>query len=428
MNRFERLPEQEQEELKRHIEENSNASIRELSRRISKKGGMNGRSDRTIREILSSAYDTLGIKKYGTIYEYGNNADNPHQALAEECEESGIPLENVKHYWYKGQKFSIFVKNEKDFDLEEMLERVISSIAVREREPVDKVVPKSDKCLNIILTDMHVGLEPDPKGESMFGYKYNAEIFVENLKKVLQSVLKEYKTHGIFDRVFLIDLSDEIDGWDGFTTRGGHKLDQNLDNVGQFETYVKGKTWLIEQIVAAGITSKVVCVSATNSNHSGDFGQIANLAIKMILDRLYGEDTLSIHILTKFLDHYKYGDHTFILTHGKDKSHMKHGLPLVLDHKTINYVTQYINHHGIDTKYIHLLKGDLHQIGYQRTKLFDYRNFLSFAPSSAWVSTNFGVADWGFSVQVVPKHSNEISQSEYIFEFEQTKNVGIFEE
>lgn len=428
MNKFERLTEQEQKDFKDFITNNPNTSTRELAKIIYESGSIGNRMPRTLREIISAAYDTLGIPKLKQASFYKKAAENPHQALLEECEESGIPPESVKHYWFKGKRFSIFVKNEHDFNLEEMLERVISDIAVREREPLNVVVPQSDKSLNVILTDMHVGLEPNPKGESLFGYRYDAEVFVESLKKVLVAVLKEYKTYGVFDKVFLIDLSDETDGWDAQTTRGGHKLDQNLDNVGQFETYVKGKTWLIEQIVEAGITSKVVCVSATNSNHSGEFGQIANLAIKMILDRLYGEDTLSIHILTKFLDHYKYGDHTFILTHGKDKSYMKHGLPLVLDHKTINYITQYIHHHKIDTKYIHLLKGDLHQISYQRTKLFDYRNFLSFAPSSAWVSTNFGVADWGFSVQVVPKHSNEISQSEYIFEFEQEKNIGLFEE
>ena len=56
------------------------------------------------------------------------------------------------------------------------------------------------------------------------------------------------------------------------------------------------------------------------------------------------------------------------------------GLPLVLDHKTINYVNDYIKFYNIDSEYIHLEKGDLHQIGYQKCSNFDYRNYMSFAP------------------------------------------------
>lgn len=427
MGQFKRLSSKEKKEIKKFIDDNPNTSIRKLADIMEDAGALGGKTNRTIKEFLSQAYDFYGVEKKSNQQEY-NKAKEAHEALQEECDASGIPLESVNHYWYKSEKFSIHVKNGNDFNLEEILERVVADVAIREREPVNKVVATSDKCLNVFVTDLHVGLDAGPDSESMFGYKYNAEIFRENLAKVLQAVIKEYNTHGAFDRVFVINGGDEIDGMNGYTTRGGHKLEQNLDNVGQFETYVKGMTWLLEQIVASGVTSKVVCVSASNSNHSGDFSHIANLACKMILDRVYGSDTLSIHIMTKFLDHYKYGDHTFILTHGKDKKHMSKGLPLNLDHKTINFITEYIHHHKIDTKYIHLLKGDLHQLGYQRTKLFDYRNFLAFSPASGWVQHNFGVSDWGFSVQVVPKHSNEISQCDYIFEFERVHNIGLFEE
>jgi hypothetical protein len=35
-----------------------------------------------------------------------------HPLLSAECDELGIPLDDVKHYWYKGKSFSIFVKGQ----------------------------------------------------------------------------------------------------------------------------------------------------------------------------------------------------------------------------------------------------------------------------------------------------------------------------
>ena len=35
-----------------------------------------------------------------------------HPLLSDECEELGIPIDDVKHYWHKGKSFSIFVKGQ----------------------------------------------------------------------------------------------------------------------------------------------------------------------------------------------------------------------------------------------------------------------------------------------------------------------------
>ena len=34
-----------------------------------------------------------------------------HRALQKECELTGIPIDDVNHYWYKGKHFSLHVKN-----------------------------------------------------------------------------------------------------------------------------------------------------------------------------------------------------------------------------------------------------------------------------------------------------------------------------
>jgi hypothetical protein len=97
------------------------------------------------------------------------------------------------------------------------------------------------------------------------------------------------------------------------------------------------------------------------------------------------------------------------------------GLPLVMNDKTINYINDYIDFYKISSKHIHVEKGDLHQIGYQKCSKFDYRNFMSFAPPSSWVQHNFGNSYSGYSIQIIPKHTNEISHTDYFLDY--TKKI-----
>ena len=40
------------------------------------------------------------------------NLITDHRALKKECEEIGIPIEDINHYWHKGKHFSIHAKKE----------------------------------------------------------------------------------------------------------------------------------------------------------------------------------------------------------------------------------------------------------------------------------------------------------------------------
>jgi hypothetical protein len=263
---------------------------------------------------------------------------------------------------------------------------------------------------------MHVGLEPNPGGTSLFAYEYNEAIFKQNLDKVFNSICKEHDNHGRFDILVIDDLGDGLDGWNGHTTRGGHPLDQNMSNEEMFRVFVEGKLALIENCIRAGIANEVIVRNVANDNHSGSFASIANMTIQMLLNRTYSQEDVKFHILNRFMEHFQYGDHTFILTHGKDAKHMFKGLPYNLNDKATSFINDYIDHYNINTKYIHVEKGDLHRIGYDRTKKFDYRNYMTFAPPSAWVSHNFGDCYSGYSIQTIPKFSGEISHTDYYFD------------
>lgn len=369
--------------------------------------------------------DKYGIE-YGTVRNLAYSlrksvltAPDTHTALAEECAKIGIPLNSVGHYWHKGQHFSIHAKAN-ELSYLEAIRDIIKELPAHKLPPL--IASKKKGCISLkaTLSDMHVGMEPNPDGRALFGYRYDAEIFREHLDKVYHAVLKEHARYGTFDVLVLDDLGDGLDGWDGFTTRGGHALPQNMDNVTQFKTYVFGKLDLIERLYKAKVAKKMYVRNVSNCNHAGNFGHTANIAIQMMIERLYAKTAIEYVILERFMEHFEYGDHCFILTHGKDMKYMKRGLPFKLTPDAENFINEYIEHYGIRSKYIHIEKGDLHSLGYERTKRFDYRNFMSFAPPSAYGQHNYGDGYGGFSIQVVPKFSGEISHTDYFFEFKKS--------
>lgn len=344
-------------------------------------------------------------------------SNKEHTGLQAECEAVGIPVEKVKHYWHKGKNYSINVNAKQETDYLQAVKDLLADYKFEKKifKPI-KISKDNPKAIKATLSDMHVGLNPNPNNKSLFGYEYNADIFNRHIDKVISSVLKEYESNGVFDLLLIDDLGDGLDGYNGLTTRGGHTLEQNMSNEDAFTTYVQGKLRLIETLIDAGVANKYEVRNVTDCNHAGSFGAIANLAIKMILERVYENNVVQFSILERFMEHFEYGVHTFILTHGKDSKYMFKGLPYTLNDKTISFINDYIDHYGISTKYIHVEKGDLHRIGYDRTKKFDYRNFMSFAPPSAWVQGNFGDGYSGYSIQIIPKYNGEIQHTDYYLE------------
>jgi hypothetical protein len=343
-----------------------------------------------------------------------------HKALKEHCETQGIPVDEVRHYWHKSENFSVFAKNTKEVHLLEavdaIVEKHLSGNIEKFTPPKKQKVDNKNKAFKLVLSDMHVGLNPNPNGIGLYDYEYNSNKFYDNLQHAFCSLKKEYEQYGKVDTLFLFDLGDGLDGWNQETTRGGHKLDQNLNNVGQFQTYVEGKMMLIKSIVEADFADKICIRNVANCNHSGDFGAIANWTIMKLIEQTYKDNKIEFYILQRFMEHFVYGEHCFIQTHGKDFKYMKRGLPLKLDANTINFITNYIDKYKINSKYIHVEKGDLHQIGYEKCRAFDYRNYMSFAPPSVWAQHNFVSGYFGYSIQVIDKNNGKISHTDYFFE------------
>jgi hypothetical protein len=364
---------------------------------------------------LEADVETLRKRISRTIIEH------EHSGLKDECDNAGAPVANVTHYWVKTKTHSAFVKvsdNEQAEAMIDVIRDIVSNYNPDKIRTIDKSVIDSPVAIKATVSDMHVGLEPNPGNNSLFAYEYNEQIFKSNLDKVFRSLCKEHAANGKFDVLVIDDLGDGLDGYNGYTTRAGHPLDQNMSNEDMFRVFVEGKLNLIENCIKAGIANQVIVRNVANDNHAGSFAGIANMTIQMILNRTYSQDDVKFHILNRFMEHFEYGDHTFILTHGKDAKHMFKGLPYNLNDKAVSFINDYIDHYNIRSKYIHLEKGDLHRVGYDRTKKFDYRNYMTFAPPSAFVQHNFGDCYSGYSIQTIPKFSSEISHTDYYFELE----------
>lgn len=384
-----------------------------------------GRTEEDSKELSFNKPDkTNGNPKYRLSPDEVEVVNN-YRRITFEAKEQGIDPKDIKHGWVKSKDSSLFFKNPL-FDngglsidkIEKSIQELVDKLDFKRREVK---IPKSTnkKAIKITISDSHVGMNPNKNG--LFKYEYNADIYKESLDKVYLSILKEHKVQNTFDLLLLDDLGDLADGWNGYTTRGGHKLPQNLSNAEVFNTCVEEKVQLVKRLVESKVAKKIILRCITNDNHSGDFGQIINIAIQKIINLMYNKNIVEVDILTKFIEHRTYGKHCFLLTHGKDKEQMKGGLPIVLNDKAIRLISDYIEHYEIDSKYIHVEKGDLHQIGYQKVKRFDYRNFMSFAPPSSWIQHNFGDSYSGYSIQVIPKETNEISHTDYFLDYKKTK-------
>jgi len=371
------------------------------------------------------------VKSLGVyILRHQKRIQDTHEGFYQATNQVDIPISSARNMWIKtqnkeGLNFSVLAKNpyfveEKNNileDIETTIENILSKFKKEDYTFRLNKLGGNLKAIKITISDDHVGLEPNPNNNGLFKYEYNAEIYSNSYEKVFTSVVKEFNTHGKFDLLLLDNLGDEQDGWNGLTTRGGHELPQNMTNAEVFETCIDVKVKMIKSLVENNIADKIILRKVTNDNHSGDFGHTINLAVKKIINLIYSNDIVEVETLTGFLEHRVYGNHCFILTHGKDTKQMFKGLPLKLDDKTINYINDYIRFYDIKSEFIHVEKGDLHQIGYNKCNTFDYRNFMSFAPPSSWVQHNFGDCYSGYSIQVIPKFENEISHTDYFLNY-----------
>ena len=316
-----------------------------------------------------------------------------NRGVFEECEAVGIDIDDVNHYWYKGKSYSIHAKAKGEVvDFESIINRCFDN-----KEPVKKAKYKiKDTADRLVWTDVHVGMDASRKGLALYPTEWNEKLLYERIDEMVAFVLNNKKSNVLF----LDDLGDYLDGWDGLTTRGGHKLPQNMTNEESFDNGLKAKLRLIDGLCDS--YEYIKCHNVCNDNHAGSFGYILNSAFKQIVDHKY--TNVEVINTQKFIDWYFIGGHCILYSHGKDGKALRFGFKPALDPRQIEKIDQFIKHNDLykESKYIEFGKGDSHQALFDMATSddFHYFNFPAFSPSSEWVQTNFKKGRSGFVFMV----------------------------
>jgi hypothetical protein len=338
-----------------------------------------------------------------------------HDGIYNATESIDVPNSAMKHLWFKTKEISAFVKNPNYVDAQEQIIKDLDFTSFYKEVVKPVEVTKKNKQLGffdrLVYTDTHIGMNVNPEGNSLYGGKWDAEELFERLKVIINHVVNNQKSNVLY----IDDLGDYMDGWDGQTARKGHDLPQNMSNQAAFDCGISFKVQMLDELIKYydKIHIRNICVD----NHSADFGYIVNSAFKVIAELKYPNNVFVTN-QRKFIGHYKVGNFIFVLTHGKDDKNLKFGFKPKLDdvhEKKINeYIdVNYLFRQGI---IIEFSKGDSHQYLFDSTpSKFNYYNYPALSPSSDWVQTNFARGKSGFVFFNYTENSKETK--EYLFDW-----------
>lgn len=285
------------------------------------------------------------------------------------------------------------IKNEIDYDF-------ISDLVKKHIKPIEKTkvnFRNNETFDRLVYTDVHIGMTPNKDGFALYDLKWNEAEILQACKEMALAVIDNKKSSVLY----IDELGDFLDGWDGETTRKGHKLPQNMDNQKAFDVAVKFKVYLVDELI--NYYDEIKLNNICEDNHAGAFGYVVNSAVKQILEQKY--KNVYVNNMRKFINHYFVGKHCFILTHGKDSKNLKFGFKPQLDPKQSEKIDQYCKENGIykQAEFIEFCKGDSHQAiyDYSTSNDFKYNNYPAFSPASEWVMTNFKKSRQGFVFETI---------------------------
>lgn len=329
----------------------------------------------------------------------------------DECDKEGIDPSKVDVFWHKSKRYSIKV-NEKTNPLEDIdFNRIVKECSTTKKILKKISKPKVNYVDRLVWTDVHVGMDASRKELAMYATEWSESVLVDRVMEMANYVIQNKQS----DIIYIDELGDYMDGWDGETTRKGHKLPQNMTNQECFDAGVRIKVMLADLL--AKEYKYVIFNNICEDNHSGDFGYVVNSAFKSIIDHKYSN--VEVNNMKKFINWYNIGEHCFVLTHGKDSRNLKFGFKPQLDPKSIEKIDQFLKHNDIykTAKHIEFSKGDSHQCLFDMCSSddFHYFNYPAFSPSSEWVQTNFKKGRSGFVVQHIDTNSSNKVIKPYFF-------------
>jgi hypothetical protein len=244
-----------------------------------------------------------------------------HKALKDECEAKGIPLEDVKHYWFKSDDFSMFVKN--DVNIDDVITELIKEVKKHAPEYKNIYYPETTEGHLLVIdpADLHLG-----KLCSAFetGDEYNIDIAKQRLFEGIEGILSKVQGFNI-DKILFISGNDKlhVDTPKNTTTSGTHQ-DTHLMWYDAFRLAVQIEREALEMLIPIA----PVHYQYDPSNHDYTNGFFMAQTIEAWFSKCEG---ITFNTSIAHRKYFTYGENLIGSTHGDGA---KEGdLPLLMAHE-----------------------------------------------------------------------------------------------
>lgn len=243
-----------------------------------------------------------------------------------ECESVGIDINKVKHYWYKGQNYSINVKGAESehFNYEDFKQDFINT--VENIKPNHIKIERNDliedsHALLIDPSDLHINKLCDAFET---GEEYNSSIAVQRAKDGVASIIKKSKGFNI-DKIILIVGNDVLntDNNRSQTTKGT----QQDSHQKWFSAFLMAKQLYIDIIeTLVKIADLEIIYNVSNHDEMSGF---------FLMDSLYSwyntHDNIEFDRSPSHRKYTTYGNNLIGTTHGDGAK--QNDLPLLMCHE-----------------------------------------------------------------------------------------------
>ena len=248
----------------------------------------------------------LKTDEWELIDEYRKDKER-QSLLADECNEAGIDVGSVSHYWYKSKKFSIFAKPN-EFTKDEFLQSIEELISqYSPKYPTIDYPTRQDGHLLIINpADVHIGKYADA---TETGDEYNIEIAKNRVREGVKGILRNAEGYPI-ERILFCIGNDILhtDNVQGNTTKG---TPQDKDGK-WYKHFTEALELYVEVVEMLMQLAPVDCVHSM-SNHD----YMSGFHLAHALKAWYrNTEAVSVDAEPMHRKYYKYKNSLIGLTHG----------------------------------------------------------------------------------------------------------------
>ncbi len=370
-------------------------------------------SELEVKDILGSKYELPKLIKEQVSDDSTQITYVANRPLTQKEVESLYHVDNITSKlatcWHKEKADGKFLTSAlikylaKGLNHKDLEKKLLSIFPTQKAFRLPKVNTRHSKeALVILISDDHCGMV-NPKDI------YNSGKWTENkyefyLRRIVGEVMALNKT---FDEVHILSLGDQMNGWNQQTTRGGHIV-KSTSNEQQFDMYTKARVVFYDLLFTSKISNSYHLHEVDNSNHSGlGLSYMANKFLKLYVEQRFPQVVVTSH---DFIDHFQYGKHVVMFTHGKDEMVQKSPFPYAINDRTDAYIQQYAQSKGYNCALDHITfyKGDLHTYGIQQARFGRYVNIPAISGNSDYGDINFANTKAGALLEIYSADSNTI--------------------